>query len=143
MNRYEKLTLLGVLHYVAAGLTALFGCFPLLYVAIGVMMFVESRGPAAGPNEPPAWFGLLFAAMGVVGSVISWAMAAAIGTCGYYLRTHRNHTFCVVVAAIECLSVPLGTILGVFTIVTLVDPEVKALFARGPSVGGPEAERDG
>ena len=130
MNRYEKLTLLGVLHYVAAGLSALFGCLPLMYGAMGVFM-LAGTGPAAGPNPPPEWMGYFFVGMGAAMSVLTSAMAAASAACGYYLRAHRHHTFCVVVAAIECLSVPLGTILGVFTIVTLLDPQVTALVARG------------
>ena len=34
----------------------------------------------------------------------------------------------LVVAALECLAFPLGTVLGVFTLIVLVRPEVKQLF---------------
>jgi hypothetical protein len=33
-----------------------------------------------------------------------------------------------VIAAIACLQMPIGTILGVWTIVTLSKPQVKELF---------------
>jgi hypothetical protein len=33
-------------------------------------------------------------------------------------------------AAIACLFMPLGTILGVFTIIVLIRPNVKALFEQ-------------
>jgi len=36
--------------------------------------------------------------------------------------------FCLIVAGIICIFMPLGTILGVFTIIVLVRPSVKAMF---------------
>ena len=40
-------------------------------------------------------------------------------------------------AAIETLNMPFGTVLGVFTIVTLADAQGKAMFERS---NGPEPE---
>jgi hypothetical protein len=42
----------------------------------------------------------------------------------------KAYSFALVIACIECLFVPFGTILGVFTIVTLSRESVKALFER-------------
>jgi len=36
----------------------------------------------------------------------------------------------MVIAGIECLFMPFGTVLGVFTLVVLVRPSVKELFLR-------------
>jgi hypothetical protein len=36
----------------------------------------------------------------------------------------------MVIAIITCLSVPLGTALGVFTLIVLARPSVKQLFER-------------
>ena len=36
--------------------------------------------------------------------------------------------YCFVVAAIECILIPFGTVLGVFTIIALSRPSVKVLF---------------
>ena len=47
---------------------------------------------------------------------------------GRRLAALRSHTFCLVVAGIECFFMPFGTILGVFTILTLLKPEAKRLF---------------
>jgi hypothetical protein len=44
------------------------------------------------------------------------------------LKRHTNYTYCLVVAAIECMFTPFGTVLGVLTIIVLVRPTVKALF---------------
>ena len=48
---------------------------------------------------------------------------------GRFLAQRRHHTFCVTMAAVQCLFMPFGTILGVFTIVVLNRPSVKQLFA--------------
>ena len=47
---------------------ALFGCFPLLYVVIGVMIFSGAMG-AGNPNDPPPEVGLLFVAFGAAFSM--------------------------------------------------------------------------
>jgi len=47
-----------------------------------------------------------------------------------YLAKRRKKTFSIVVAALNCLSLPLGTILGVFTIVVLSRPSVEAIYQK-------------
>ena len=49
---------------------------------------------------------------------------------GLNLQRRKGHTFCQVVAGLTCLSIPLGTILGVFTFIVLNRPEVKVMFGR-------------
>jgi len=50
--------------------------------------------------------------------------------CGYYLRQGKNRVFCIVVSALTCFNIPLGTILGIFTIIEVEKPEVKELFNK-------------
>ena len=47
---------------------------------------------------------------------------------GRFLAQRAYYTFCFVVAALECVFVPFGTVLGVFTIVVLQRPAVKEMF---------------
>lgn len=129
MNFHERFKLLAVFHYVLAAMMALCGCFPLLYVVIGVMIFAETLG-SKNPNDPPPEIGLLFAGFGAAISMVTWALAAAVAACGYYLHVQRHYLFCMIVAAIETLNMPFGTALGVFTIVTLADKQGKAMFER-------------
>ena len=60
-----------------------------------------------------------------------WTLAIAIFLAGRFLTRRAHYMYCFVVAAIECLLMPFGTILGVFTIIVLVRPSVKALFQPG------------
>jgi hypothetical protein len=126
----DHLRILSILHYVLGGLSMLGGLFPLLYVIIGVVML---SGAMDGPNpnsSPPPFLGWAFI---IGGGGISF-LILAIGVCllyaGYCLYTHKHYMFCFVVACLICLSVPLGTALGVFTIIVLVRPSVKELFEQ-------------
>ena len=47
--------------------------------------------------------------------------------------------FCFVIACLACMQMPLGTILGVFTIIVLARPSVKEMFDR--SSAQPQAEQ--
>jgi len=57
-------------------------------------------------------------------------MAISILMAGRSLALRKRYTFAFIIACIECLFFPFGTILGVFTIVTLSRESVKALFER-------------
>ena len=67
--------------------------------------------------------------LGSVLFVIGIAMAICILIAGRSLALRNRYSFALVIACIECLFVPFGTILGVFTIVALSRESVKALFA--------------
>jgi hypothetical protein len=44
------------------------------------------------------------------------------------LRKRRHRTLSFVMACLTCINIPLGTALGVFTLVVLSRPSVKALY---------------
>jgi hypothetical protein len=77
----------------------------------------------------------MFAAVGGVFAVVGWLLAIMIFIAGRRLGAHCSRTFCIVVAAICCLFMPIGTILGVFTLVVLNRPSVQSLFDRGTTYG--------
>lgn len=131
----EHLKLLSIFHYVLAGLTSLAGFFPLIHVAMGAMMLSGSfsGGPSAG--APPDAFGWIFVVIGGAVSLLLWCFAMALFVAGRALAARRSRTFCFVIAAISCAGFPLGTALGVFTILVLQRPTVRALF-DGPDPGG-------
>jgi hypothetical protein len=131
----EQLNLLAIFHYVVAGLGALFSFFPLLYTAVGVTFIFAARHGTAKPGEelPPEFLGWIFAVLGSVLFVIGIAMAICILIAGRCLSRHRCYSFALVMACIECLFVPFGTILGVFTIIALSRESVKAFFETTPT----------
>lgn len=128
----EHLRLLSIFHYVLAGIIALFACIPLIYVALGMGMLLSPEAFADGGEPAPAFMGWMFVVMGAVFVLGGWAMAFATFKAAQYLKRRQRHTFCLVVAGLMCLFMPLGTVLGVFTLVTLSRESVRALFQPAP-----------
>jgi hypothetical protein len=132
MNRdQEHLQLLSIFHYVVAGLAALFSFFPLLYTIIGTIFIFAARHDTAKPGEdlPPEFLGWIFAVIGSGLFLFGLAIAICILIAGRSLALRKRYSFAMVTACIECIFVPFGTILGVFTIVVLSRESVKGLFA--------------
>jgi len=126
----EQLKLLQTGHLVLEAITGFFSCMPLIHVTIGLSMllghdslFKDSRG-----GGPPPFFGLIFAVMGGIFVIAGWTLAVLILKAGRAIGRRRRHTFCTVVACMSCLFMPFGTILGVFSLIVLNRPSVKALF---------------
>lgn len=127
----EHLRLLAIFHYVVAGLAALFSLFPLIYTTVGaIFIFVARHGtPKPGDELPPEFLGWIFVGIGSFLFLLGIAMAICILIAGRSLALRKCYSFALVIACIECLFVPFGTILGVFTIVALSRESVKALFS--------------
>jgi hypothetical protein len=127
----EQLNLLAIFHYVVAGLAALFSFFPLLYTTVGAIFIFAAQHGTAKPGEdlPPEFLGWIFAVIGSVLFLIGLAMAICILIAGRSLALRKRYTFALVMACIECLFIPFGTILGVFTIVVLSRESVRGLFS--------------
>jgi hypothetical protein len=128
----EQLNLLAIFHYasVASPRSSLFS--PLLYTAVGVIFIFAARHGTAKPAEelPPEFLGWIFAVLGSVLFVIGIAMAICILIAGRSLAFRKRYSFALVIACIECLFVPFGTILSVFTIVALSRESTRALFSK-------------
>jgi len=78
---------------------------------------------------PPEFLGWIFAALGLLFFLIGIAMAICILIAGRSLTLRKRYSFALVIACIECLFIPFGTILGVFTIVVLSRESVRGLFS--------------
>ncbi len=138
------LELLGIFHYVVAGLSlfcgGLYGLWLILFV--GSMKTIIERSAERSREAPPpevlGAFSGLFAGMGVMVIVVSAGSAVLFGVAGYCLRSRQAWVYCVVVAALSLLWwAPLGTVLGVFSLIVLMRPEAKALFT-GAGSGAPQ-----
>jgi uncharacterized membrane protein len=127
----EHLQLLAIFHYVVAGVAALCSFFPLLYSVMGGFLLYAAQHP--GPNNqgpPPAFLGWIFIAVGAVFFLAGITMAICILIAGRSLALRKRYSFALVMACTECLFIPFGTILGVFTIVALSRESVRALFSN-------------
>jgi hypothetical protein len=122
----EHLRLLSIFHFVLAAMAALVACVPLIHLALGVAMVSGVMEPG---DDGVRVAGCFFIAIASVFILTGWTYAACMVAAGRFLGQRRRYTFCLVMAAISCLFMPFGTVLGVFTIIVLTRDSVKELFA--------------
>ncbi|HTC95994.1 MAG TPA: hypothetical protein VK699_21310 [Terriglobales bacterium] len=127
----EQLRMLSIFHYIVAALLAMFACIPLIHVTLGIAMLMGAFGH--GADAPPAFMGLIFVILGGLFIVLGLTLAICTFLAGRYLAQCKHYTFCLVVAALCCLWMPFGTVLGVFTIIVLMRPQVKEAFTGIPA----------
>ena len=86
--------------------------------------------------------GLFVALMGL--GVVTFVLVTVLGICmalagglavcmfisGRKLRQRKSRMFSLIIAGIECLMMPFGTILGIFTLMTLNNASVKELYRK-------------
>lgn len=137
----KYLTVLSVTHYVLGALVALLGCFPLIHLAVGIGL-VAGDFPAPTHGEAPPegmldMMGGFFIVIAASVIVMFWSLAAVMIATGRSLQTRRRHTFCLVVSFVESMFAPIGTALGVLTLVLLLQPTVRARF-EGEAVTPPD-----
>jgi hypothetical protein len=123
----DHLRLLSIFHYVIGGLMALVSLVPLIHVGLGLMMVFRPEAMDKG-NPPPPFLGWFFVVLGSVFILCGLTLAVLTLIAGRKLAARRNYTYCLVIAALLCLFMPLGTALGIFTILVLMRPTVKPLF---------------
>jgi len=124
----QHLKALSICHYVLGGLVALISSLFLIHVSMGIMMITSPSTMSGGGPPPPPFMGWMFLMIGSGAVLAGWTLAAFIITAGRFLARRRHHLFCLIVAGVSCAWVPLGTALGVFTLIVLLRPSVKELF---------------
>jgi len=127
----NHLNLLSIFHYVFAGISGISACFPIFHLIMGLsMLFGDFFPPEVSPEMPFPFeiFGLMFTLIPAAIIFLGWIFAIALAISGYFISKRRNYLFCLIVAGISCFLAPVGTVLGVLTIVVLMKDDVKLLF---------------
>ena len=125
----EQLRILSIFHYIVAAVAGLFSLLPIFHITMGGLMMAGRLGSQDDPTFDRL-FGLLFVLMGTAFLLAGFAYAVCMALAGRYLSERRHYVFCLVMAALSCAFVPFGTILGVFTIITLQKDPVRLMFAN-------------
>lgn len=120
----EQLRVLAIIHFAVAGLAAL----ALILNAGAVMLSYQGikaveetfKGMPAIENDPPS--GQLLVRFAMVSGFL-FATAVLLAVAGKCLISDRNPRSCRVAAALECLALPAGTILGIITLSMISKPE--------------------
>lgn len=147
----ERLRLLAWGYYIHGGFNALMFCFFLIPFAVmmiafatipekqwskpsqtlpsGVQTFASPTPHPPATQEPPpklffAIFGAVFGTI-VLGNLAVSALSIYAGRC---IQRRMRKTLIYAMAIVNCIFIPYGTLLGVFTIMVLGSAEGKAEF---------------
>ena len=132
----DHLHLLVVFHFIAAALSVpallfLFGHYTFLHY------FISHAAKWSGPKQPPPpveafvifkWFYLVFGLWFLLSGVANLISA-------YCLRARKGRTFSLAVACLNLLHMPLGTLLGVFTLIVLLRDSVREAYEYQAAAG--------
>jgi hypothetical protein len=130
----DNLRLLAVFHFILAGLSVIGICFLGLHY---LLMHSLIANPAVWSNQkngappPAAFFGIfkwfyIFFGMALVSCGICNLLS------GLFIIKRKFRMFSLVVAGLDCMQIPFGTVLGVFTLVVLLRDSVRELYESGP-----------
>jgi hypothetical protein len=134
----SHLKTLAICHYVWGALTILLSSIFIVHIVMGVVLLKNPGAfnpprPATTapmtqqPQMPPA-FGWIFVGAGSCAMLLGWSAGILTIISGRCLARRRARLFSLIMAGVNCLSVPIGTTLGVFTFVLLLRPSVQALY---------------
>jgi NADH:ubiquinone oxidoreductase subunit 6 (subunit J) len=124
----DNLSTFATLHLVKGILTILFSLFFLLYMFVGTALTFGSMNHG---QDMPFHPGNIFIIIGAVGFIITVSIGILTLLAGKYIKERRNYNFIFAIAIINCITGILGVLLGVFTILDLNKPHVKAQFEPG------------
>ena len=131
----HDLRLLSIGYFIQGGIVIFYGLLALCYVGfMGAIFGSIPNSPQGDPrNQIPA--GLLYSIGAIVIAValVTLVGASCVLYAGLALRKHKKRTFVLVMAALNCLAVPYGTVLGIFTFLVLQRTEAKEIFGQTPA----------
>jgi hypothetical protein len=121
MTKDKHITILGILNLVRGGIVLL----------IGLLGFTFFLGIGAVSGDPTA-----LGVLGLIGTLAIVVMGAIgipsiLAGVGLLQRREWGRILALVVGFLSLFDIPIGTALGVYTIVVLMDDESKRYFGSG------------
>lgn len=124
-QKKSYLDILAVFHYVNGGLTALVALAAIAFLGIGLGAASDwGRNFQAEPTC--AIVAVIFFVLVLVGGYAVLNLLA-----GRALHTRNSRILVLITSGVNCLNIPFGTLLGIFTFVMMVDPQVEWMFRHG------------
>jgi hypothetical protein len=128
----DHLQLLAIFHFVFAGLAFVGLGFLCLHHAVvrhflGHPEFWRNQQGGPPPEQILAWLNWFYLGFGVL-FVTGGLLNVISGLC---LRRRAGRLFSLVIAGLNCIQIPFGTALGVFTIIVLLRDSVREAYAAG------------
>jgi hypothetical protein len=134
-NDQQHLKLLSIFHYVMAGLSGVGTLLSFSYIGLGAMFVSMPESMTTSSDDLGATgIGWIFLVIGIIWFLVGLAFTICLIVCGRCLSRRTGYWFTVILAGVQCLSVPLGTALGVCTLIVLLRDSVKVLYGVKPPV---------
>jgi hypothetical protein len=133
MTARQHLDLLGLLFVVYGGMNLLVGLFLVLMFGVGgIGMGVAG---ATGGDQDLLIMGGVYGVAAIFAGVLVLGFALAYVAVGIGLRRRSSWSRIggIVLGALALMSMPLGTALGIYALIKLLDPEVRGLIEAGPA----------
>jgi hypothetical protein len=124
----EHLRVLSIVHYIWGGLCALMSCILIIHFVIGLIIATAPQvfgGPGQGP---PPFVGLLMSAFAGCFMLLGWLFGGLTIYSGVCMKNRKHRTLSLVMAVVNCPSIPFGTAVGIFTLIVLSRESVKKLY---------------
>lgn len=117
-NPEKKLRVLSKVFYIVGLL-----CIPASFVAPwAIMHSIKIESP---PFPVPA----ILTVVAILTLLASLAMSLCVLVAARSIADHRRRVFCIVISGFLCLSVPIGTGIGIWALILLNDPAIREMFA--------------
>jgi hypothetical protein len=132
----QHLRLLTAFHFVLAGFACAGFVFLFVYWTLfSSFMFNPGTWDQKHGVPSPADVArvLKFSFVIFLPACLAWGLANLIS--GFSIRVRKRRTFSLVVAGLNCLWMPFGTLLGVFTLIVLLRDSVRELYDAYQSDG--------
>jgi len=129
----DHLRVLSICHYVGAGLNVLvLGFIGLHYMLVSRFIIMAAHNSHAGANPRPGpspveifailkWVHLFAAAF-----LLAYGIANLLSA--WFIQKRQHRVFSLVMSGFNCIRIPLGTALGVCTIIVLTRDSVRELY---------------
>ena len=130
----DHLRLLSIFHYVLAAVAGRgLGFLALHYALMHAVLANPEMWNSAKGGPPPAqifalfrWFYVVFGTLLVIGGVLNLLS-------GRFIHRRRHRVYSLIVAGLNCMQLPFGTMLGVFTFVVLLRDSVREAYDAPPA----------
>lgn len=90
---------------------------------------MASPTPSPPPQPPPKFLFRVFAGVIAAFVALGWSLAAATASARWCIRKRQKKLFVYLVAALQCIFIPYGTLLGVMTFLTIGSPAGQLEFS--------------
>ncbi len=117
-NPEKNLSVLSRVFYIVGLL-----CIPASFVAPWAIMHSMKVEP------PPFPVPAILTGVAVLTLLASLAMSVCMLVAARSIAERRRRIFCIVVSGFLCLSVPIGTGIGIWALILLNDPAIREMFA--------------